>query len=112
MALALVDIENSALASVAGEKNPGDRAIPDLLRQFPTGLLRRQELGVPLRPVCISHASAPFVFAVCGFGPPERGREIGDRRERSFIPIDAAGEPGRHFLHQPLVAVRIAERGI
>jgi hypothetical protein len=42
----------------------------------------------------------------------ERGGEIGRRRERGAVAVDAAGQSRGNFLQQPAIAVGIAERGI
>ena len=46
--------------------------VADLLRQLLAGLLRRDVLGVPVRPVRIPHAGPLLVLAVRGLGAAER----------------------------------------
>ncbi len=76
-------------------------------------LLRHHVLGVPVGPVRISRADALLMLTVGGRRAPHRARQVARRPKRRRGSVEAPrGKPGRDFLEQPAVAVRIAERGI
>src|SRR5829696_6490 len=82
-------------------------------RQLPAGLLRYHVLGIPVGPVLIPLTThAGLVLAVGSRRPPHRAGQVRDGREARRARVDPAGEAGRDLLQQPLVAVRIAERGV
>ncbi len=54
---------------------------------------------------------ALLVFAVGGLRTPKRARQVRRGRECGLSGVDPAGQPRRDLLQQPVVAVRIAERG-
>jgi hypothetical protein len=73
--------------------------------------LRDHELGVTVRPVRIRVADAPLVLAVNGRSAPKRARQVARGAEGSRGSVDALGKPRRDLLHQPDVAIRVAECG-
>ena len=84
---------------------------PRLFRQFCPGLLRHHVPGVPVGPVRIGRPDALFVLAMGDRRAPHRVSKVARGVIRRRRRIDAPGQPGRDFLQQPAIAVRIAERG-
>src|SRR5262249_898324 len=87
------------------------RSGPDSLRKLRPGLVRDHVFGVPGGPVRVGLAGPLLVLAVGGLRAPHRGREVGRVRERRRAGIQAPGKPIGDLLKEPVVAVRIAERG-
>ena len=85
--------------------------VAGLLRQRLAGLLVDDVLGVPVWPVHIVLAGPLLVLAMRSRSASKRGREIGDRSE-GRVSLHPAGQTVSHFLQQPAVAVRIAERSV
>src|SRR5438128_6456948 len=79
------------------------------LRQLGAGLLARELLCIPVRPVGVGLPRPRLVLPVSGCGTPKRAGQIVRRRKGCRRGVDATGEPRRDFLKQPAVAVRIAE---
>lgn len=51
------------------------------------------------------------MLAVCLRRPPQRRREVGDRRLGGVVGVDAAGQAGGDLLQDPRVAVGVGELG-